>query len=46
MKIEDLAPEGTKQCEGKCERKIIMTESGPIIICIACQRIVIDRSKK
>lgn len=33
---------GTKFCEGKCDRKVIMTKNGPVVICDGCMRIVID----
>ena len=42
-KIEnDFALEGTKDCEMKCDRKVIMTKSGPVVVCSGCMRIVID----
>jgi hypothetical protein len=42
-KIEDdFAPVGTKDCEMKCERNVIMTKQGPVIVCYGCNRIVID----
>ena len=42
-KIEDdFAPVGTKDCEMKCERGVIMTKQGPVIVCKGCKRIVMD----
>jgi len=44
--LDKYAPFGTKFCEGLCERKVIMTEDGPVIVCDGCDRIVIDNRKK
>ncbi len=42
-KIEDdFAPVGTKECEMKCDRDVIMTKQGPVIVCKSCKRIVMD----
>jgi hypothetical protein len=42
-KLEDhFAPEGTKDCQMKCQRDVIMTEKGPVIVCHGCKRIVMD----
>lgn len=43
--ISDFAPVGKKHCEGKCDRKVIMTKEGPVVACNACKRIVIDNRK-
>lgn len=40
--INSFAPVGTKECENKCSRRVIMTKKGPVIACDACKRIVID----
>lgn len=46
-KIEDdFAPVGTKECEMKCDRDVIMTKQGPVIVCHACKRIVMDNRDK
>lgn len=48
-KMEDLnkyAPIGTKFCEGNCDRKVVITTDGPVIVCEGCERIVIDNRKK
>ena len=45
-KIEDdFAPEGTKDCQMICDRKVIMTNKGPVIVCEGCKRIVMDNRK-
>jgi hypothetical protein len=33
---------GEKFCEGICDRKIIKTKDGPMLVCDGCHRIVID----
>ena len=43
--LQNLAPVGTKDCEGKCDRTVIMTKDGPVIACNACKRIVMDNRK-
>lgn len=40
--ISDFAPVGTKDCEMKCAREVVMTKDGPVIICNGCKRIVMD----
>lgn len=46
-KLEDVfAPEGTKDCEMKCDRKVVMTKNGPVIVCEGCMRIVMDNRQK
>jgi len=45
-KIEDnFAPEGTKQCEMKCQRDVLLTKDGPVIVGHGCKRIVMDNRK-
>lgn len=29
-------------CQMLCDRKVIMTQNGPVIVCEGCKRIVID----
>jgi hypothetical protein len=42
-KIEDdFAPVGTKDCEMKCERRVIMMSNGSVVVCEGCKRIVMD----
>ena len=46
-KIEDdFAPVGTKDCEMKCERGVIMTKEGHVIVCHGCKRIIMDNRDK
>ena len=40
--IDTYAPEGKGDCEMKCDRKVIMTKNGSIIVCDGCKRVVID----
>lgn len=42
-KLEDVfSPVGEKECEMKCERRVIMMPNGPVIVCEGCKRIVMD----
>lgn len=43
---DDFAPVGQKDCQMKCERGIIMTKNGPVIVCHGCKRIVMDNRDK
>lgn len=43
--IKDYAPQGTKDCESNCDREVIMTKGGPVIICHFCERIVREIGK-
>lgn len=44
-KIEDdFTPNG--ECKMKCDRGVIMTKEGPVIVCHGCKRIVIDNRQK
>ena len=40
--LQNLAPVGTKDCEGICDRDVLMTKTGPVVICKGCMRIVMD----
>lgn len=40
--IENFAKVGTKVCEGSCDRDVVITKEGPVVICNSCKRIVID----
>ncbi len=42
INLKNFAEVNTKSCEGKCEREVIPTKDGPVIICHGCNRIVID----
>jgi hypothetical protein len=44
--LSEFAPVGTKDCEGKCERSVVMTKNGPVITCSSCKRIVMDNRDK
>lgn len=43
---DDFAPQGTKECEMKCDRQVIPTSTGPVVVCHACKRIVMDMREK
>jgi hypothetical protein len=40
--LKDFAPVGTKECQSKCDREVLMTRKGPVIVCNACKRVVMD----
>jgi len=44
--LSEFAPVGKKHCEAICNRQVIMTKDGPVITCLGCKRIVIDRRNK
>lgn len=44
--FNDFAPVMTKDCEGMCERDVVMTKEGPVVVCNACMRIVMDNRNK
>ena len=44
--LSEFAPIGTKRCEGKCERVVIMTKEGAVIGCDGCKRIIMDNRNK
>jgi hypothetical protein len=45
--LEEFSPVGEKDCEMKCDRDVVMTKDGPVIVCKGCMRIVMDnRSDK
>lgn len=44
--LSKFAPVGTKDCESKCDRSVVMTKDGPVIICNGCNRIVMDNREK
>ena len=33
----------SKLCENKCDRQVVMTREGAVIVCLWCKRIVMDR---
>jgi hypothetical protein len=42
VNLNEFAPVNTKDCQNMCERDVLMTKQGPVIICHACKRIVMD----
>ena len=42
VNLNDFASVNTKVCQNMCERDVLMTKNGPVIICHACKRIVMD----
>jgi hypothetical protein len=44
--LEDFIPIGKKDCQGMCDREVIMTKDGPVIVCHGCNRIVMDNRNK
>lgn len=46
ININEFAPVGTKACEGMCERQIVIIDRVPLVICTACNRIVVDNREK
>jgi hypothetical protein len=43
---DDFAPVGTKECQMKCDRIVLKTKSGPVLVCNECKRIVMDMRDK
>ena len=39
---DDFAPVGTKECQMKCDRIVLKTKTGPVLVCNGCNRIVMD----
>jgi hypothetical protein len=44
--FKDFAPVMTKDCQGVCDREVVMTKDGPVVICNGCMRIVMDNRDK
>jgi hypothetical protein len=44
--INDYKPVGKKDCEGICDREVLVTKNGAFIICNGCMRVVMDPNKK
>lgn len=44
--LKDFTPVGKKDCQGVCDREVVMTKDGPVIICHGCKRIVMDNRNK
>ena len=46
LDLTKYAPVMTKDCQGMCDRKVVRTPTGPIILCDGCKRIVMDNRNK
>jgi len=44
--ISKYTPVGEKDCQGVCDREVLITNSGPIVICNGCKRVVMDNRDK
>jgi len=44
--LKDFAPVGKKDCQSVCDREVVMTKDGPVIVCHGCMRIVMDNREK
>jgi len=42
INLKEFAPVGEKDCEMKCERDVVVTPKGPVVVCYGCNRIVMD----
>ena len=42
---KQYAPQGTKDCLSNCEREVILTPNGPVIVCHFCERVVREIGK-
>jgi hypothetical protein len=40
--IRKYSPVGKKDCQGMCDREIIIKKSGLIIVCHGCERVVMN----
>lgn len=45
-RLKTYSPVGTKSCKGICDRDVIVSERGPVVVCNACKRVVIDSRQK
>lgn len=45
INIKEYTPIGKKDCQGVCDREVIVTKDGPIVVCHGCKRIVMDKNK-
>jgi hypothetical protein len=46
INLKDFKPAGQGQCEAHCDRQLVVTKDGPVVACLFCKRIVIDRREK
>lgn len=44
--ISKYTPVGKKDCQGICDREVLMTKKGPVVICNGCERVVMDNRGK
>jgi len=44
-KVEDVYTE-VGECQMNCQRRVIVTKSGSVIVCDGCMRIVIDNRNR
>ncbi len=44
--FKDFSPPMSKDCQGVCDRQVVMTKDGPVIVCHGCMRIVMDNRNK
>lgn len=44
--IKDFAPIMTRACQGVCDREVLMTKEGPVVVCNGCMRILMDNRDK
>jgi len=40
--FKDFSPVGTKDCQGVCDRQVVMTKESTVIVCNGCMRIIMD----
>ena len=38
--VRNYAPQGTKDCQSNCNREVIKSKVGPVIVCHYCERII------
>jgi hypothetical protein len=38
--VREYASQGTKDCQSNCNREVIQSKVGPVIVCHYCERIV------
>ncbi len=43
---KNYAPQGIKDCESNCNREVIISPNGPVIVCHFCERIVREIGKE
>ena len=44
--IKDFASIMTRACQGVCDREVLMTKEGPVVVCNGCMRILMDNRDK